>query len=117
MPDTTRTLDAVSASATRRVIDTGSVCVGTIVSEPSVPLALSDRRESKGHFGQREQQHGERDEAVGDGDVHGVLNGNGKTDYGRLAKNARTASAIFAPTTAANSSRVARRTPARLPNV
>ena len=39
------------------------------------------------------------------------------TGYGRLAKNARTASATFAPTTAASSSRVARRTPARLPNV
>ena len=37
--------------------------------------------------------------------------------YGRLAKNARTASAVFAPTAAASSSRVARRTPARLPNV
>src|SRR5437773_11544650 len=39
------------------------------------------------------------------------------TDYGRFAKNARTASAVFGPTTAASSSRVARRTPARLPNV
>ena len=62
--------------------------------------------------GQRKQQNDERDEDLREVDVQ-----QGVTGYGRLAKNARTASATFAPTTAASSSRVARRTPARLPNV
>src|SRR5262245_63166449 len=43
--------------------------------------------------------------------------GQGRTGYVWLAKNARTASATFPPTAAASSSRVARRTPARLPNL
>src|SRR5262245_19933905 len=88
---------------------------------------------------QREEQNDERDENLCDVDVQqeGVTENTKAakaakktfslrslrslrstwTGYGRLAKNARTASAIFGPTTAASSSRVARLTPARLPNV
>src|SRR5262249_34094440 len=76
-------------------------------------------RECVRHFvdGQREQQNDERDENLCEVDGHQEGSAVDVTGYGRLAKNARTASATFGPTTHANSSRVARRTPGRLPNV
>src|SRR5206468_10441818 len=76
-------------------------------------IAEAIRRPRVRHFmyRQREQQNDERDEDLRDVDARQASQG-----YGRLAKNARTASAAFAPTTAARSSRVARRTPATLPN-
>ena len=83
--------------------------------QPRRRIAEAIGRPRVRHFvhGQREQQDDERDEDLREVDSPGK----DVTGYGRLAKNARTASATFAPTTAASSSRVARRTPARLPNV